>query len=162
MWQQKINIIMTLCLFPLVLSAIPEDDLKNIEINANHFQYDNIRGVAIYSGNVIAKQGSREFTGDKLEVIRNDHGNIAEIIMHGKPAQHQSLTDISKPLLFAKANTIKYNTSAKHLTLIDDAWVKQAGDEYSAPTIEYDETLQTVKSPANNQGRTTIILEPRP
>jgi lipopolysaccharide export system protein LptA len=145
-----------------MLGAIPADDALPITISSNGFHYDNIKGVAVYTGDVIAIQGSRKLTGDTLELIRNEKGNIAHIIMHGRPAQHQALTDITKPLLFAKANTIAYDPLAKYLTLTDNAWISQAGDEYTAPTIEYDVALQAVKSRANAQGRTTIILQPRP
>jgi len=41
------------------------------------------------------------------------------------------------------------------------AKLEQAGDIYEAPLIEYDPTKETVRSPQNGQGQTTIILKPR-
>lgn len=165
MWQEIIDLIRAgitaMCLLPVTLGAIPADDLKPIDISANGFYYDNIKGLATYTGNVVATQGSRKMTGDKLELLRNAQGGITHMTMHGHPAQHESLTDPSKPLFFAKANTIHYDPMARYLTLQDNAWIAQAGDEYAAPLIEYDVGLQRLKSAANPQGRTTIILKPR-
>lgn len=163
MWHAGIKIFaVTVGFLPILLGAIPADDLKPIDISANAFYYDNIKGIATYTGDVVAIQGSRKMTGDKLELFRNAHGDVSAITLHGHPAQHQSLTDANKPLFFAKANTIHYDPLAKYLTLTDNAWIAQAGDEYAAPLIEYDVGLQTMKSAANTQGRTTIIIKPRP
>jgi lipopolysaccharide export system protein LptA len=41
------------------------------------------------------------------------------------------------------------------------AKLEQAGDIYEAPLIEYDPSKETVRSPQNGQGQTTIILKPR-
>lgn len=163
MWQEGIKkFAMTVGLLPLILCAISSDDVKPIDISANGFYYDNIKGIATYTGDVVAIQGSRKMTGDKLELIRNAHGDVSLITLHGHPARHQSLTDANKPLFFAKANTIQYDPLAKYLTLSENAWIAQAGDEYTAPLIEYDVGLQTMKSAANKQGRTTITIKPRP
>lgn len=41
------------------------------------------------------------------------------------------------------------------------AKLEQAGDFYEAPLIEYDPNNETVRSPQNSQGQTTITLKPR-
>lgn len=41
------------------------------------------------------------------------------------------------------------------------AKLEQEGDIYEAPLIEYDPIKETVRSPQNGQGRTTITLKPR-
>jgi len=138
-----------------------KDNTQDVEITSNTFEYNNQTGVATYIGDVYAQQGSRILLGDRLEVYRDSLGDISKIIAYGQPAQHESFTDIDKPKLHAKANEIIYDMLKEHLTLVDDAYVEQAGDIYEAPRIEYDVANEIVSSPENDSGRTTITLKPR-
>lgn len=41
---------------------------------------------AIFLGNVVATQGSMELKADKAELLRNEQGELQEVIAYGKPA----------------------------------------------------------------------------
>jgi lipopolysaccharide export system protein LptA len=150
-------------LFPLSCIAFSnqDDDTQPLTISSEHFQYREKEGIATYLGNVEAIQGTRHLNGDMLEVYRGKGGDIEKIIVYGKPAKHQSLPDVAKPIFHAQANTIIFETIKNKLTLRNAARVEQGGDVYEAPLIEYDVTQKIVRSPEAQGGRTTITLKPR-
>jgi lipopolysaccharide export system protein LptA len=114
-------------LFPLsALTAPSPNDAKDIAITSQAFEYNHTTGIAIYTGNVYAEQGTRKLWGDELQIFRGDKGDISKIIVTGLPAK-----------------------------------IEQEGDIYEAPLIEYDPIKDTVRSPQNEKGQTTITLKPR-
>jgi len=146
---------------PLAFANNTEDSKEPIEITSNTGSFDNKKGVALYTGNVKVTQGSRLLTSDNLELQRNAAGDASKFIAKGKPARYQSKTSPDKPLLYAQADTIEYDVQKQVLYLIGNARVEQGGDVYSAPRIEYNQKDDIVNSPRNEQGRTTIIIQPR-
>jgi lipopolysaccharide export system protein LptA len=114
------------CAHAAPLAPSSDDDMQDIAITSRAFDYNHKTGVAIYTGQVYAKQGSRQLWGDTLQIFRAPSGDIDKIIVVGKPAKMQ-----------------------------------QQGDIYEAPLIEYDPEKETVRSPQNENGQTTITLKPR-
>lgn len=155
------SIIALFLFFPLIATTAPSDDDQNIEIRARAFEYNHKTGVALYTGNVFAQQGTRSLWGDKLEIYRSPEGKMEKIVVRGKPAKHESQSDPKKPKLTAKANEIIYYVAKEQLTLKENAYVEQGGDVYEAPFIEYDVIHETVRSPQQEQGKTLITLKPR-
>jgi lipopolysaccharide export system protein LptA len=147
--------------YSVAAMAIPEDNEADIHITADKFTYNHETGIATYIGNVLAVQGTRQLTGDEMQVYRLADGEIEKIITIGEQAKYQAITDPNKPMLHARADTIIFEVTEDYLTLIEDAHVKQGGDEYESPLIEYDTLRKIVKSPQSEQGRTTIILQPK-
>lgn len=159
------NLILSLLILSFSAVAAPlsssSDDKQDIEITSHAFEYNHQTGIAVYTGNVYAKQGTRQLWGDKLQIFRGQNGDIDKIIVLGKPAKHESSSDPQKPVLHAKANEIIYYVAKEQLTLKDEAYVEQGGDVYEAPYIEYDVAKEIVRSPENDKGQTTITLKPR-
>lgn len=149
-----------LCLSCTLMADNP-DDKKDLSISSDQLEYREKDGIATYTGNVEAIQGSRKLHGDKLEVYRGKNNDIEKIIVFGKPATYEAITDPKKPLFEAEAKVITYLTAKSFLTLNGDARVHQGGDAYAAPLIEYDATQKIVRSPESKKGRTTIIVKPR-
>jgi lipopolysaccharide export system protein LptA len=114
-----------LCPFSAFTAASP-NDAKEIAITSQAFEYNHTTGIAIYTGNVFAEQGTRKLWGDQLQIFRGDKGEIQKIVVTGLPAK-----------------------------------LEQEGDIYKAPLIEYDPIKDTVRSPQNEKGQTTITLKPR-
>ena len=50
------------------------DREKPIEITANHFDGDEIKQIAIYTGNVEVHQGTKEILGTKLQLTISPEG----------------------------------------------------------------------------------------
>ena len=154
-----ITVLLLLC--SMSVFALPEDDEADIQITSEQFTYNHQTGVATYTGDVLAVQGSRKLTGDEMQVYRLPNGKIEKIITLGEQAKYQALTENDKPMLYARANTIVYDVAGKQLRLIHDAHVEQGGDAYASPLIEYDTLQRIVKSPQSASGRTTITLQPQ-
>ncbi len=156
-----IGIVLLMICTPVFANNAPDDE-QQIAINADSFHFDNQTGIATYTDNVVATQGSRRLTGDRLEIYRNAQtGKIEKLIVYGKPAHYQGLTSPDKPLLFAHAQIITYVIATKYLTLTGEAEVTQDGDVYRAAQIEYDGVKETVYSPPTEKRQTTIILKNR-
>jgi lipopolysaccharide export system protein LptA len=153
-------IIITLIGYQANVMANVADDAAPLSINSDTFHFDNQTGIATYTGNVNATQGTRKLTGERLEIYRDAKtGKMDKIIVKGTPAHYQGLVEPNKPLLYAKANTITYLIATKFLTLAGNAEVKQDEDIYRAEKIEYDGMKETVYSPPSDKQQTTIILK---
>lgn len=150
-----------LSLSPMTLFALPGDDQQNIQVESDSLIHHKKTGVTTYIGNVIAQQGSRTLRGDKMDVHQNARGDIEKLIVYGKPAQHESLTEPKAEPFQAEAQTIVYDAQSHQLTLMDDAKITQAGDTFEAPHIEYDVNDEIIRSKRNEHERTTITLKPR-
>ena len=157
---QIISLALLLC-SPVFAKTTPDDE-QQIHIKSDSFHFDNQNGIATYTGHVLATQGTRQLTGDRLEIYRDPKtGQIDKLIAYGEPAKYQGLTAPDKPLLFAHAQTITYWVATESLILTGQAEITQAGDVYRAAQIEYDGVKQTVYSPPSDQGQTFIILKNR-
>ncbi|WP_235602963.1 lipopolysaccharide transport periplasmic protein LptA [Piscirickettsia litoralis] len=115
------------------LSTSTTDSQQAIKVTSNTFWANNIKGIAIYSGNVIADQGSRHLTGSKLTLYRDNQGQVKKIIATGHPAKFRY-----KPkdkLMTAEAETITVYPQTHKVDLDGKAKLTQAGDTFSAPQI---------------------------
>lgn len=156
------SIIMAAILFMICSATYAKlpDDSQPLTIKSDAFHYDNQKGIATYTGHVLATQGTRRLMGDRLEIYRNEQtGKMERIVVHGSPAYYEGLTELDKPPVHAQAKLITYDVPTKFLTLTQDAQVEQEGDIYRAWKIEYDGLKGTVYSPPSEQGQTTIILK---
>lgn len=157
--QIRYYLIAALC-YASVLFANTDDDTQPLSITSDEFHYDNQSGVATYTGSVVATQGSRKLTGDRLEIFRDaSTDKLDYFIVYGKPAYYQGLTDADKPLLYAHAETITYKIPTNFLILEGSADVEQGGDQYTAARIEYDGIKETIYSPPSQSQQTLIILK---
>lgn len=141
--------------------ALPDDDQAQIEITSDKSEYNHQSGIATYTGNVIVIQGSRQVSADILHIYRNINGDIDKIVAIGTPARFHFQPELEQPILYARANTITYVDPENLLELDDDAEVTQGGDVYAAPLILYNLETETINSPNNATGRTTVIIQPR-
>ncbi len=149
--------------FLFIIPATHAQDAQTQEpltIKSDTFHYDNQTGVATYTGNILATQGERRLTGDKLEIYRDPKtGKMDRIKVQGNPANYEGLAQENKPPIKAKAEIITYDIPTKFLTLTGNAEVEQEGDIYRSWKIEYDAIKDTVHSPASENSQTTIILK---
>lgn len=79
---------------PLTAPPPSDDDEQDISVTSHAFEYNHKTGVALYTGNVYAKQGTRQLWGDTLEIFRAENGDIDKIIVVGKPAKMEQKGDI--------------------------------------------------------------------
>lgn len=152
-----INIILHNLCFATTDLADPKQPIK---ITANNVEFDDKLGTAIYTGNVIAQQGSRHLTAAKLTLYRNNQNKIALIIATGTPAHFQAQPNLNKPINSGIANTIKYFPQEDKADLIGNATITQEGNSISGPWLIYFFKSGLLKTNFTGKQRTTVILQP--
>ncbi len=155
MYRQKSQPLKTTanCLLALVIAtmmdcvlALSTDRDQDIMITADSAEMDDIKGVTIYRGDVVADQGSIHITGHTMTVYNDDDGEAELIIMQGTPATYRQLPDDSEIYDEAEALQMEYYPLKDYIILIDEAFVTQEGLRLRGNRIEYDTVLSQVKA----------------
>ena len=125
--------------------ALSTDKEKDIEIEADSAEMDDLNGVTIYRGDVVVVQGSIRMTGHTMTVHFADNGDMELVIMQGKPATYRQLPDNSKNYDEAEALQMEYYALKDYIILKEKALVtKPDGSQMSGKRIEYDTVLSKV------------------
>lgn len=131
--------------------ALSTDKHKDIEIEADSAEMDDLKGITTYRGDVVVTQGSIRMTGHTMIVHFAENGDMELVIMQGKPATYRQLPDNSKTYDEAEALQMEYYALRDYIILIDNALVtKPNGSQMSGKRIEYD----TIKSKVIAKGST--------
>ena len=142
-------------------AAHQADAEQPVQIQSSYVEFDDKKGTAIYTGNVIADQGSRHLTADKLTIVRGENNKIKCMIALGDPAYFQSQADPSKPIGFGNANKIEYFPIEDKVDLIGNAKLEQNGDIITGHFLTYFFKDGLLKSNPTVDQRTTVILQPK-
>ncbi len=147
--------------------ALSNDRNKPILIEANQAAIDNIKGVAIYEGNVVVTQGSIKINADKITLNYTPEQAIEKIIATGNLASFTQHLDNDEDIK-AKAKYMEYNAIKDTLHLTNQAELrkqKNGKDIYTsnAPRILYDTKKGFTKADGGDKktGRITISIEPQ-
>jgi len=140
--------------------ALSSDRDQPMELEADHANIDDQRGVHVYTGNVIITQGTMRITADHLTVKLRD-GDIVEAIALGQPATYRQRPDGKEQDVEAKSLRMEYYADKGELILIDQARVWQGRDTFSSQRIHYD-IDQDIVNAGDGQNRVKIILQPKP
>lgn len=125
--------------------ALSTDKQKDIEIEADSAEMDDLKGITIYRGDVVVTQGSIRMTGHTMTVHFTESGDMELVIMQGKPATYRQLPDNSKAYDEAEALQMEYYALKDYIILIDKALVtKPNGSRMSGRRIEYDTVLSKI------------------
>ena len=143
--------------------ALNSDQTQPYHIQANTVTYNRSLHTTIYLGNVHARQGTTQVTGDKVMVYNTkDSNKIARIIATGHPAKYSTLPDNQHKVLHAEANTIEFNPIKDEVLLVKNAKVTQEQNLFTGPHIWYDMKNQVVVSTSpHGHGRTTVVIQPQ-
>ncbi|MES2216783.1 MAG: lipopolysaccharide transport periplasmic protein LptA [Pseudomonadota bacterium] len=161
----QVRNILCYCLLLLattVCLALPEDSGKNMHIVADSTLFNYKTGFNTYEGNVKVLQGETHLTADLVTTQANDHHKIQEAIAYGKNglAHYWTLPQKGDPLFHAHAKIIKFYPLTSLVVLQGEVVVTQGNNSFNGPEIIYNIKDQTVTSPANKNGRATIIIDP--
>lgn len=149
-------IFLFLCLVSNVF-ALSTDGEKDIEIESDFAEIDDLAGVMIYSGKVKLTQGSMTITGETLTINFNDNDDVELAVVLGKPARTSQLPDDSEKHDRTESLKIEYYPLKETIILIDKVIVnKSDGSIINAAIIEYDTKLSKIKA---NSERTSLIKE---
>jgi lipopolysaccharide export system protein LptA len=151
-----------LLLLPCIAFALPDDGKKNLHIIADSTLLNYKSGFNTYEGNIKIDQGETRLTADRFTTQNNTQHKMEEAIAYGtnKLAHYWTIPRKGDPVFHAKAKVIKYYPIKSMVVLQGDVIVTQGDNSFSGPEIIYNIKDQTVLSPVNKQGRSTIIIEP--
>ena len=170
MRQQYRKLLLTLFLLvPALTWALPSDREKPIEIEADHAQLDDEKGVTQYKGKAILTQGTLRIEGDIITFYYDDNNQLEKAIAQGKFATYQQVQKQGEAPVKARALQMEYHARAQKIFLIGKGHVQKEGDIFSGDHIEYDinRNIVNASSKPGKSGSSTggnerihIIIQP--
>ena len=142
---------------PIFSWALPSDREQPIEIEADHAQLDDERGITQYKGRAILTQGTLRIEGDIITFYYDDDKQLTKAVAQGKRATYQQIQKKGEPPVRAKAYTMEYHAKEQKIYLIGKGHVWQNGNEFSGERIEYDIERNIV----NASGRVNQSEQPK-
>ncbi|MDO9169402.1 MAG: lipopolysaccharide transport periplasmic protein LptA [Methylobacter sp.] len=142
--------------------ALESDANQPIIIDSNAATYDDLKGVSIYTGNVISVQGSIRVQSDKL-VVYFIEGEVDKLVFTGKPAKFKQTPNEGAQDITGEALTGEYYPKKNLLVLIDKATVWRETGAYSSDMIVYDLKTSLVKAgeKESTSKRVRVVLQPK-
>lgn len=153
--------LIALMLFPIFVSALPNDDKQPMHITAESSEFNYKTGTTTYEGNVKVDQGTTHLTADRIVTQRNKHHKIEEAIAYGihRPAVYSALMKAGDPPLHAEAHVIKFYPIKSTVILDGNVKATQGENSFHGPVIIYNMKDQTVTAPPSKTGRATMLIE---
>lgn len=161
--------VVSLLLNSAPLFALESDAKQAIMIDSNGASYDEKSQLSIYTGNVVAAQGSIRVNSDKLVVYLKD-GEPEKLVFTGKMAKFKQTPSPGAKDITGQAETGEFYPKRNLLVLINNATVWQGSGTYSSDFIEYDIKTSLVKAGdknnddtnANSRQRVHVVIQPKP
>lgn len=137
------------------------DREQPVEIEANKMHADELAGISIYTGDVIAIQGSLKIIGDKMD-ITHPKNELEKIVAVGKPAEFESYLPEQDAWVKGKALTIIYYASERKLELIEQGYAEQENKHtITGDKIIYNLDTQILNATSNEPTkRIKMVLTP--
>lgn len=158
----KLSIYLFLFQFLVVPAySLPSDENEPLLISADKTEMNYTTGITIYTGNVIATQGTTCFQADKITTYSDDNQHIKQLVAQGKRAVFKTLPKIKQEPLIAKAKIIDYYPQKANVILLGDGEVIQSANIFRGPKIYYNAKSQLVISTPVKNERTNVIVQPK-
>ncbi len=155
---QGLSALMTLGLALLGLSlaarpayALKDDPSQPINVESQEQSADLQANKLVFSGEVVATQGSIKLNADKVEVTRNPNGSLQSIIAYGSPVTFEQQQDNGK-YIRGRANTVSYLPEGSKVVLQGRATVWQGESRMTGERIEYNIATQRLRAANQSQG----------
>ncbi len=173
----KVGLVLIWVIFSLVYSvdvlALASDRNQPIELEADTADIDDLKGISIYTGNVVLVQGSMVIKAHKLTLYNDKNKELEKAVAEGargKLATFKQRPEGKDRDFRARASTMIYYLKKDKIHLLKNAFVWQGGDTFSGDKIIYDTKRETViaKSQKNKEGqpiksggRVKVTIQPR-
>lgn len=119
-----------------------------IDLDADTAEIDNVRGVSVYTGNVVLTRGARRITGERMTVhLRDGEGgqSLDHVVVEGEPAIYNQRGDEERGPIEAEAPQMEYYaTGPERVILLEGAKLTQGRNTFTGERIEYDVTEDVV------------------
>ena len=142
--------------------ALSSDQEQPLNIDADTVEINDKTGVSVYTGNVIATQGTLVLNAD-IVTIYSPQRELDKVIAEGNPARYKQRPDNKDEDVRAKAQRMEYYAAQEKLILLEGGHLWQGQDEFSGNRIEYDTRRDVVNASMSSSGkeRVRIIMQPR-
>jgi lipopolysaccharide export system protein LptA len=145
--------------------ALEGDAEAPVEVEADQLDLDDDAGTAVYTGNVDIRQGSMRLTGDRVEIQRNDDGELSRATSTGDRAYIEQQPNPDEPRVRGWGRTVIYHVAERRVELIDRAELHQGGDTFDGGYLEYflDRRVVQARSDAEDvedRQRVRMTLDP--
>lgn len=144
---------------PLSLALTGDKD-RPLQIEADRAEFDENKGMSVYTGNVKLVQGSMQVTGDRMVIYLAD-GHPDRVLTFGNPARYRQKQDNSPDEVHASARELERLVSKDLLKMRGNAIVIQGDDRFSGERIDYDIANDTVQASGSGGGRVKMVLQPK-
>lgn len=128
--------------------ALESDYSKPVNVLSVEQFADLKANKVIFSGNVVATQGTMKITADKVEITRDDEGKLKMVTAYGSPTTFEQMMENGKPI-HSRSATINYEPNKNLIVLTGKATVWQGESRMVGERIEYNIKTQTMR--ANNK-----------
>ena len=145
---------------PVTLMALSSDRNQPINLEADSAEIDDLKGISIYTGNVILTQGSMVIKSHKLTLYNDKNNDLEKAIAIGsekKLATFKQRPEGKEQDFRARSKTMIYYINQDKIHLLKKAHIWQAGDTFSGNKIIYDTKNDTVAASSlkNKSGQTS-------
>ena len=142
--------------------ALASDKDQPIDLEADSVELDEAKGLSIYSGSVLLKQGTLQVRADKV-TVRHTGTKPAKVEAEGRPVRFQQLPDKSTEPVRGEALQAVYEVNSEELVLLGNAVLSQGRDTFRSDRIVYDRVKSVVKAGAAAKGkeRVRITVDPK-
>ena len=142
--------------------AMESDADEPLHINARSVEANEKTGVAIYTGDVQARQGRLSIRADRLEIRTRDH-KTEFIRATGKPAKLDQQAGAQTEEIHAEANRIDYHVLDKKLDMMGNVSVRRTQDLFTGDVLHYDINRKSLNAAGDekNDGRVHAVIQPK-
>lgn len=128
------------------LMALATDRDQPITLEADTADIDDLKGISIYTGNVILTQGSMVIKAEKLTLYNDKNKDLEKAIAVDKKklARFKQRPEGKTQDFKAKATTLIYYIKKEKIHLLENAHVDQEDGSFSGHKIIYDTKNETV------------------
>ncbi len=169
--QHSIALAMLLVLFALPAWAEKADKQKPVNVEADKMQYDDIKQINIFTGNVRLTKGTIVITGDRV-VVKQDPEGFQHGTAVGNPATFRQKRDGVDQFVEGCGLQLQYDGKTEIVKFTDKAQLKRyegerLTDEIYGTSIVYESLSEffTVdgRTGAKNElpGRVKVIIQPK-
>lgn len=141
--------------------ALKNDNTQPINVESVEQSADLQANKLLFSGDVVATQGSIKLKADRIEVTRANNGSLKSIIAYGNPVTFEQKQDNGR-YIKARSSTLSYLPDETKIVMQGRASIWQGDSKMSGERIEYNITTQKMRAYNNNSqgGRVSSTFIP--
>lgn len=141
--------------------ALKSDQQQPINVESIEQSADLQANKLVFSGEVVATQGTIKITADKVEVNRDTNGSLKSVIAYGTPVTFEQQQD-NGSYIRSRSTTLSYLPSDTKIVLQGRVMIWQGESKMTGERIEYNITTQKLHASNNNSqgGRVSSTFVP--